>query len=421
VRGIAASWVLSGDGERPPIEGGAVVLDAGERIVAVGTAVELRAQHPDARWERHDAVLTPGLINAHTHLELSALRGKVPGGRGFVPWVEGMLVARDRLAAEQDLESIDAAVGELLRTGTVAVGEVGSSLAPVEPLGTAPLLGRVFHEVYGMGAAGEQRLRDADAIRERKRPGWPDNLGYSVAPHTLYTLGPELVRALLARARDAGALTTLHLAEHPAERKFLADGGGPFARFLESKGANLAEFSPPGTDPVRYAESLGALSPDVLCVHLADARPDELERVASAGAPVALCPRSNLHISVKLPPLLDILDAGLRPALGTDSLASCASLDVLEEARTLAERFPTVPARTLLAMLTSWGAAALRLDDRLGTLAPGKSPGVVAFEHAPGAVPDDPERFILSAGKRTAPERDVLSRPPSILQPSEAA
>jgi cytosine/adenosine deaminase-related metal-dependent hydrolase len=279
----------------------------------------------------------------------------------------------------------------------------------------------VFHEIYGMGAAGEQRLGDADAIRARKLARWPDNLGYSAAPHTLYTLDADMVRALLERARAAGALTTLHLAEHPAERRFLADGGGPFARFLESKGANLAEYRPPGSDPVRYAESLGALSPGVLCVHLADARRDELDRVAAAGAPVVLCPRSNLHISVKLPPLLDILDAGIRPALGTDSLASCASLDVLEEARTLAERFPTVPARTLLAMLTAWGATALGFDDRLGTLSEGKCPGVVAFEHAAGAAPADPERFILAAGKRTAPERNVLSRPRPILHSSEAA
>lgn len=407
MRGIAGSWLVVGDGQTPPLQGGALVLDDAERIVAVGPGPELRAQHAEARWERHAAVLTPGLINAHTHLELSALRGKAPGGRGFVPWVEGMIGARNQLAAEQDSEAIDAGVGELLRAGTVAVGEVGNTLTPVELLASAPILGRVFHEVYGMREAGEQRLRDADAARDARRASWPDNLSYTLGPHTLYTLHSELAQELLARARGAGELTTLHLAEHPAERKFLMDGGGPFARFVESKGGNLAEFTPPALDPVRYAKELGALAQDVLLVHLADARREELDLVAEARAPVVLCPRSNLHISVKLPPLLDMLEAGLQPALGTDSLASCSSLDVLEEARTLAERFPTVPARTLIAMLTSYGAAALRLADRLGQLAPGRSPGVVAFEHD-GAAPADPERFVISRAPRA---RNILSRP----------
>ena len=141
-------------------------------------------------------------------------------------------------------------------------------------------------------------------------------------------------------------------------------------------------------------------------MHLTDARKDEIAKVAAAGAPVVLCPRSNLHIEVKLPPLLDILAAGIRPGLGTDSLASCPSLDVMEEARALAERFPSVPARTLIAMATSWGAAALGMGDRVGTLAEASSPGVIAFEHE-GAAPADPERFVLS---RAAKRRSVLAR-----------
>jgi cytosine/adenosine deaminase-related metal-dependent hydrolase len=408
MRGITGSWLVIGDGSTPPLEGGALVLDGEERIVAVGAERELRAQHADARWEQHDAVLTPGLINAHTHLELSALRGKVPGGKGFVPWVEAMITTRNQLAAEQDFEAIDAAVSELLRVGTAAVGEVGSTLAPLESLASAPILGRIFHEVYGMGEAGTQRLREADSLRERLGSRWPRNLAYAPAPHTLYTLHPELVATLLARARSAGPLTTLHLAEHPAERKFLLDRGGPFARFVESKGGDLTEFTPPATDPVRYARQLGALASDVLLVHLADARDDELALVAEAGAPVVLCPRSNLHISVKLPPLLAMLDVGIRPALGTDSLASCASLDVVEEARALSERFPTVPPRTLVAMLTGWGADALGFGAQLGQLAVGRSPGIVAFEHAPGAAPSEPEKFVIS---RAPSARSVLSRP----------
>jgi cytosine/adenosine deaminase-related metal-dependent hydrolase len=111
-----------------------------------------------------------------------------------------------------------------------------------------------------------------------------------------------------------------------------------------------------------------------------------------------------------------MLEVGLRPALGTDSLASCASLDVLEEARALHERFPSVPPRTLLAMATCFGAEALGLGTALGTLAEGKRPGVIAFEHVAGAPPADPERFVLS---RRSSSRKVLARPCSVI--SEAA
>jgi len=254
-------------------------------------------------------------------------------------------------------------------------------------------------------ASGEGMLEQAEKARAAVS-SWPASLSYAVAPHTTYTLHPDVLKATLARARAARELTTLHLCEHPAERKLLLDGGGPFAEFLAARGV-VADWAPPRLDPIRYAKSLGALAPDVLCVHLTEAQPDELRELAASGAKVVLCPRSNLHIEVKLPPLVALLEAGIQPALGTDSLASCPSLDVLEDARALGERFSSVPARTLLAMATSYGAAALGYEDTLGTLAPGKAPGVLAFGHGASA-PIDPERFLLS---RTTRDRSVLAFP----------
>jgi aminodeoxyfutalosine deaminase len=410
MRAIAASFVITGGADDAPIAGGAVVLDASERIIAVGEGAALRRRFPGVAFEEHAAVLLPGLVNAHTHLELSALRGRVPGGRGFVAWVGAMLAARAQAAPEQDAEAIEVAVSELLAAGTVAVGEVSNTLAAVEALGSAPLLGRVFHEVYGLRRdTGETMLRFADQQRA-ELPAFPTNLSYAPAPHTPYTLHPEVLQAVLASARALGQRTSLHLCEHPAERAFLLHGGGPFAEFLIAREASAVDWQPPALDPVRYAERLGALAPDVLCVHLTDARDDEIAMLAAARAPVVLCPRSNLHIELALPPLLALLAAGVRPALGSDSLASCPSLDVLEEARSLSVRFPGVAPRLLLAMATSFGAEALGLSEHVGTLAPGLGPGVIAFEHE-GAPPADPERFVLS---RAASARRVLARPAGV-------
>lgn len=409
MRGIAASFVVTGDGETPPIADGALVLDDAQRIVAVGTRAEIERAHANVRFEAHRAVLMPGLINAHVHVELSAMRGQVKGGRGFTPWVTDMMAARGRSAPEHDIEAIDRAVSELLGFGTAAVGEVTNSLAAVPYLGSTALSVRVFHEVFGSRReAAETMLAGAKQARAAIKD-WPANTSYALAPHTLYTLHPDVLQKVLAEAR-AGTpeLTSLHLCEHPGERKLLLDGGGPFAELLRARGV-VADWPPPGVDPVAYADALGALAPDVLCVHLTDAQPDELRAVAAAGAPVVLCPRSNLHIEVKLPPLVAILEAGIKPALGTDSLASCPSLDVLEDARALAERFHSVPARTLIAMATSCGAAALGLSAMLGTLATGKAPGVIAFPHGASA-PADPEKFLLS---RTTRKRVVLAPPGS--------
>ena len=416
VRGLAASWVVTGDSALPPIANGAVVVNALGGVLGVGPVAQLRGLFPSAKWEQHGAVLLPGLVNAHTHLELSALRGRVAGGDGFTRWVGRMVEERERVQPEHDGDALDKAVSELLQAGTAAVGEVTNTLAAVDALSGAPLIGRVFHEVFGMRRdAGEVAMRMAAEQRAALDP-WPDNLSYAPAPHTPFTLHPDVLCELLYRARVLGQLTTLHLCEHGAERAFLHNGGGPFAKFMGERGSSVLDWSPPGLDPVRYAASLGAVAPDVLCVHLADARVDEIAIVAEAGAKVVLCPRSNLHIELKLPPLRAILEAGLRPALGTDSLASSPSLDVLGEARALVERFPAVPARTLIAMATSFGADALGFGAQLGTLAPGKVPGVIAFMHGASA-PSDPEAFLLSKDART---RKVLVNAGTHLPSTEA-
>jgi len=416
MRGIAASWVVVGDGESTPLRDGAVVADDDGLIVAVGAAPALRARYASAQWDApRDAVLLPGLVNAHTHLELSSLRGQVPGGAGFAPWVTRMLELRAQRGADSDEESIGTAISELLSAGTAAVGDVSNTLASVPLLGGLPIVARVFAEVFGITRPGAEAMLEAARARLASIGDLPRNVSVTFAPHTPFSLHPDVLESICAEARSNGTLTSLHLAEHAAERAFLRDGSGPFVDFLRDRGAPVADWAPPALDPVRHAHARAALGPHVLAVHLTDARPDELALIAEAGAPVVLCPRSNLHIELRLPPLEGILAAGIRPALGTDSLASAPSLDVLAEARALRARFPHVKPRALLAMATSWGARALRVDGQVGRLAPGLRPGVVSFAHAAGANPDDPEVFVLS---ERANRREVLIAPGSALAES---
>ncbi len=418
LRCFQGAWLLSCVPGQPPVEHGAVVIDAGQRVVRVGEAVTLRAEFPHAAFSLEPSILLPGLVNAHTHLELSALRGHTRSGGGFGPWVQSMTQARSALLPEQDGEAIDAAVSDLLRAGTVAVGEVTNSLASVDSLATAPLLGRVFHEVFGLRRETADVMRALSAQARVAREPWPRNLSYAPAPHALYSLHPQSAQQIVAEARAAGERTSLHLGEHAAERAFLRDGSGPFADFLSARGVDAADFEPPGLSPVEHAARLGLLAPDVIAVHLTACTREELRRVAHAGASTVLCPRSNLFIELMLPPLYDILDAGLTPGLGSDSLASNTTLDVLAEAATLRDRFPDVSPLRLLELATWYGAVALGLSHRVGALCEGLSPGLVAIVLRDDEVARvrDPAAHILrfpTAKRRVLvrPARPTLERP----------
>jgi cytosine/adenosine deaminase-related metal-dependent hydrolase len=407
-----ADFVFSGEG--PAIADGAVVVGADGAVLDVGPAASVLPRHAGAPRERLAGLLGPGLVNAHTHLELSHLRGRAPGGAGFFDWVEGMMRARARPDEAGEAAAREAAVGELLAAGCVAVGEVTNSLAAVPELARAGVEGAVFHEVFGLDRrVAAARLAGLGAQRAAVVGAWPEGrLAYAPAPHSLYSLHPDLVRATVRAAREAGARTSLHVGEHPAEREFLARGTGPLVPYAARRGLPLAEAPVPGLSPVAYARALGALGPDVLAVHLTTAARDELDAVAEAGSPVVFCPRSNAHIEGLTPPLDGALAAGLRPALGTDSLASNESLDVLAEAAALGRAFPHVARATLWSMATAFGADALGRPD-LGRLRPGARPGLLLHEGAvpPGADPLDHFLHEGPARRRWAPPPPTQGSP----------
>jgi aminodeoxyfutalosine deaminase len=405
MRVVHANALVVGDGA-PILDGAVVVGDRGE-IVEVGSAAGVLPRHAGAYVERVRGAVLPGLVNAHTHLELSALRGRVPGGAGFVPWVEHMIGVRAELRPEEDVAAVEQAVEQLVAYGTVAVGEVTNSLAAVAALARRGLVGCVFHEVFGVEREPlERRVAALEQMIAERVGSWPSaDLAYAQAPHTLYTTHPDVVRRLLREAHAKGRRTSVHVAEHAAERRYLEKGDGPVAQWYEARlklRRDLLEW--PGESPLAFADTLGALASDVLAVHLTDATAPELELVAQRRSAVVLCPRSNLYIETRFPPLVAMRAAGILPALGTDSLASNASLDVLAEARALHDRFPGIPAAELVTMATWAGAQALGRVD-VGRVARGARPGLIAID---GDVGADPCAFVLSHVR--APRRWVSHR-----------
>ena len=416
---VRADLVFTGEGAELR-DGAVLVREATGEVLDVGRADELVPRHAGARAERVHGAVMPGLVNAHTHLELSGLHRKVAGGRGFVAWVDALVTTRTEIPPEDEVAAIEAAVAELVRAGTVAVGDVTNSLGAVPALARHGLAGSVFHEVFGI--VREAVLRRVAGLRaelEERLPTWPSaDLAYAPAPHTLYTTLPEAVTALVAASRESGVTTSIHLAEHAAERRAIERGEGPVVEWLLARTRQTRTW--PGRPLFDVAAELGLLAPRTLLVHLTEARPEELARVAASGASVVSCPRSNAHIEGRTPPLAAMLSAGLRPALGTDSLASSPSLDVLGEVSALAEAFPEVPAWRLAAMATSHGAEALGRPE-LGRLARGASPGVLAIElerpREGRALADGPARdldaraLLVGAARGTFTRRFVVPRP----------
>ena len=203
----------------------------------------------------------------------------------------------------------------------------------------------------------------ARAVAAHLRPG----LEVRLAAHAPHSVSPELLRLLAER----GGPAAIHVAESHDESAFLLDGSGPWPAFLAGRGLAGVVFEPPGVSPVRHLEEHGALHSRLVAAHCVQLDAADRELLARRGVHVVLCPRSNRNLGVGIADVPALLAAGVRLALGTDSLASVDTLDVLEEAVLLHRQFPALDPAGIVRMATTDGAAALGFDD-LGTLAPGK-------------------------------------------------
>ncbi|MBS1109179.1 MAG: Amidohydrolase 1 [Anaeromyxobacteraceae bacterium] len=378
LRVVSAPWVLPGPGA-PPLREGAVALD-GDVLLDVGPRAAVEVRHGPA--EPVDAVILPALVNAHLHLELSHLAGKVPGGRGLVPWIESLVAQRARGGAIE--EGMARGAAELREAGVAAVGEVTNGLTSGRHLAREGISGILFHEIFGFteGRAAEA-MRAAEEARDRLGPPGP-GLQVAPSPHAVYSTHLSTAAELLGSGPSS-----IHLAEVPEERRFVAEASGPFADLVLRLGLEPGALRPFGRSSVDAVAPW--LGPETLVVHAVDLDELDLAALARSGATVVLCPRSNRHISGRLPDLPRLLAAGIPLAVGTDSLASSPSLSPLAELSVLHQAFPDVAPSRLLAL--AWNGAAVGAPS-VGRLCAGSAPGVLAAS-LDGERPGDPFAWLL--------------------------
>ena len=385
---LSADWVVPVEGS--PIRDGAVEIDdRNGTIAAVGQREELG---DSVHYE--EAVILPGFVNAHTHLEYDVYAGFGDGLR-FAEWI-GLHVRRKARLALEDMETI-ARAGALncLRSGVTTVGDCSFSGAAATACCDLGLRATIYLEVFGETDApiGER----FEPMRDRIADSLSDDVRLGISPHAPYTCTIDLYEACI----ELGLPIATHLAESDDETEFLRTGGGGWQSFAEML------VPPLGTTGIRALAEAGLLSSSVLAAHCVKADEEEIALLAEHDVAVAHCPRSNGILGCGVAPLTALREAGLRVCIATDSPASTPSFDMFDELRTAIVaararegRPDALTASDALELATLGGARALGLDDTIGSLVPGKQADltVLSLADTPFVPWEDPVTGAVLGG-----------------------
>ncbi len=313
------------------------------------------------------AVIMPGLVNAHTHLELTSLRNELTQFSSFTDWIS-QLVSRRRLWSRDDFtQSIREGARQALASGTTMIGDISSAGIGFDAARNAVLRRVIFEEVMALSPdQAEDALCRLEPLLETEDPG--GLLEHGISPHAPYSVSPELYRRATELARRKKIPLATHVAETREEREFLQEGTGDFRNFAIAAGSFPDGWNPPGLPPVPYLDSLGVLGPNCLLIHCNYLDSESMSRILKARSSVVYCPRSHDFFGHPEHPIRQLLDSGINVALGTDSLASNFSLSMIDEMRFLYKKRKDLKAEEILRAATLNGAAALGNGASIGRL-----------------------------------------------------
>ncbi len=379
---LHAAWLADMTG--PAIGDAAVVFDAG-RIIGAGDFRAMQASHPDASiTDLGKSIILPGLINAHTHLELSACAPGEAAPERFIDWILSLSDRRklgDRTSEQAAAAATARGIGQCLRFGVTAVGDIAQNAQAVRAvLRDGPVRSVSFGEAVGLGKSKpkfEQRLQaalDESAASQRMRIG--------LSPHAPYSLDLESWRRCMRLAAEKHLPITTHLAETTHEEEFLKNHTGDFRELLDRLGLWEESIQTLPAGPVPFAKAMGLLDQPSLLAHVNYCDDDGLALLAAGQASVVFCPRT--HAYFRHPPhrWRDMLARGVNVCVGTDSGASSPDLNPVDDLRLLHRQSPQVPAIELWQLATTRAAKALGMSHLVGTLTPGKLADFVVFKAA---------------------------------------
>ncbi len=335
------------------IENGAVAIQ-GSKIVDIGRYPTIRKSDTSPIHDLGEATLTPGLVNAHTHLDLTSSADSVQRTPKFTDWVFQIVGKRTPSAIGP---SIRQGVQQSLAGGVTTVGDIDGSGGAAQILRDTPIRKVVFCEALGFfgehAATGLARL-----TAYLDSPPVPDSLlTPALSPHAPYSTSADIYRQCAASSLSV----CTHIAETKEELEFLSSGTGAFVGYLEAFGISTAGWHPPQATPMQYMKTLGVLRKKSLLAHCNYLTDADVTILAESGASVVFCPRSHHYFYHTDHPVLQLIESGINVAIGTDSLASNWSLSLLDELKFLARTQPCIRPETLFDMVTCNGAEAVGL------------------------------------------------------------
>lgn len=382
VKLLRASWLLGvGPLGQAGIADGTVAIED-TLITAIGTWQDISRQFRDAELvDLRNHLIIPGMVNAHTHLELSGLRNQVPYRGDFTDWIARLVTARQSIANDFE-QAIRMGCSESLAGGVTTLGDIRSMPVAWPGLLSQTIRKTCFLEIVGLNTTLQQCRQDIQQqIKQTTRKPIPHDtlLRIGLSPHSPCTTRRDYYELAGQLAASYDLTITTHLAETTAEVDFLKHGKGRWHDFLKDRNLLEDTWQCPHIKPMHYFLDIDLSNRRALLAHVNYIDNDELAALAASNHSVAYCPRSHAFFQHDDHPFRRMLDLGINVCLGTDSLASNTTLSILDEMRFLHRRYPDFPVDTLLKMATINGSIALGWDDITGTIQPGKAADLVAI------------------------------------------
>lgn len=379
------------------IENGAIVINGG-KIIDFGNRedIDSRFQEVEKRFNLKNALIMPGFVNAHTHLEFSNV--KIRDVQNFPDWLLKVVSERDKMQRKGWLRkikffeslhdkrwknSVKRRINEMINSGTIAIADVTNTAKLITLLLRVPLKVQIFVELI---AFDEERGKTFfDVIKKSienvsqviKRYLLEREFKISLSAHAPYSVSEALFK--LIKGFNKSSKTSVHLAEPFEEIEFMKNGTGFLRDFLIERGSFTPGWKPPGTSSVKYLDKIGFLDENTLAVHCVNVDDEDIEILSSRNVSVCTCPRSNFFLKVGKAPLRKFIDKGINVCLGTDSIASNRDLNILNELKFAREFYPDVSDEELIKIATINGAKALGFENACGSIEKGKDADLIFF------------------------------------------
>lgn len=372
VRKISSDIIYTNVGQ--PLRDHAICIDDHGTILSID---------PANKWDTSEVsyipgALVPGFVNAHCHLELSHMKGKLPTGTGLVSFIEGVVSQRD-FPKETIMQAIRDANEEMHQNGIVAVGDISNRLDTMPCKDESPIYYHTFVEMFDFQQNDRARSTLEQYLEVYHQMGQTDGHTKSAVPHAPYSVSKNLFALINTLNSEAKTSVSIHNQETPSEDRMFIDGGGAMVDLFSGFGCTFDHLvSGQFQSSLQYAiENLDSTQ-RTLFVHntmsaLADIR---LAEKWSDQCFWVSCPNANLYIENRLPDYHLFVDTGATICLGTDSLTSNWQLSIFEEIKTIRKYYSTIPDEQLIRWSTINGARALGIDDQFGSIKVGSTPGI---------------------------------------------